>query len=233
MDHFPNLPRDPAPPAPARPAPAAATAAAAKAAKSARLMYVWIGLAVASFGGIAYWGMLRPSPTDADVAPHQTYIPEVKTAAQRAEDDRLADMVKRLREQEASRIIVLDGARGDTHDAAPKSAAPVPAPEMFIRFKPSTQPATRPATIGGRTKPFLAPDVAEDGSYFGQIDKATGKPKTVYYSNLGKYVVEDGTDAAKRDASGAVMKKTATPSAARDEKHDRPVRTQTNVSSSN
>lgn len=200
MDHFPNLPRAPAPPAPAKPAPAAAAAAAtaARAAKSAKLMYVWIGLAVASFGGLAYWGMLRPNPSDAGAAPGDTFIPEVKTAAQRAEDDRLADMVKKLREQEANRIIVLDNSGKAAGTDPDHKATPKPAPEMFIRFRPSTQPATRPTTIGGRTKPFLAPDVAEDGSYFGQIDKATGKPKTVYYSNLGKYVVEDAPAAAEQ-----------------------------------
>jgi hypothetical protein len=182
-------------------------------------MYLWIGLAVACFAGLAFWGMLRPSSSDADAAPRDTYIPEVKTAAQRAEEDRLAEMVKRLREQEASRIIVLDGSRNAATDNSAggdqkPAAAAKPIPEMFIRFRPSTQPSTRPATIGGRTKPFLAPDVAEDGSYFGQIDRATGKPKTVYYSNLGKYVVEDAPAAA-----------------AAEQKPVRPVRTQGGISS--
>lgn len=205
MDSFPNLPKDPAP---TTPAPSTtARAAKAKAAKSANLMYIWIGLAVAGFGGIGYWGMLRPNPSDADPVPHDVHVPEAKTAAQRAEEDALTEMVKRLKEQQdASRVIVLEGPRPPAPEPKP-DAAPRPANDMIIKFTPATQPSTRPTMIGGRTKPFLAPDIAEDGSFFGQIDEATGKPKTVYSSNLGKYVVDSGVDFADRDESGAVIER--------------------------
>src|SRR5688572_12539892 len=97
MDHFPNLPRDPAPTAPVKAAVTTA-AVAAKAAKSFNLMYVWVGLAATSFAGLGYWGMLRPAPTDADPT-NNAFIPQLKSADERAKEDALTDMVKRLKEQ--------------------------------------------------------------------------------------------------------------------------------------
>jgi hypothetical protein len=204
MDHFPNLPKDPTP-TPPPPTPGTGATAKARAAKGFNLMYVWIGLAVAGFGAIAYWGMLRPKDSEA-LSPESILVPGTQTAEQRAEEQALTNMVRRMREQqEASRVLVLEGPRNPDEPAdEQKPASARGAKEMIIKFTPA-QPSTRPATIGGRTKPFLAPDVAEDGSFFGQIDKATGKPKTVYSSNLGKYLVDNGVDFAERDASGAVI----------------------------
>jgi hypothetical protein len=117
-------------------------------------------------------------------------------------------MIKKMKEQQDSRVIVLDGARTPAEPATAEPKAPATkngTKDFVIKFTPSTRPSTRPTTIGGRTKPFLAPDVAEDGSFFGQIDKATGKPKTVYSSNLRKYLVDSGMDFADRDETGAVI----------------------------
>ena len=206
MDHFPNLPRDPAPPAPVK----AAVAAAGAAKKTFNLMYVWVGLAAVSFAALGYWGFLRPAPTDAD-ATNTAYIPEVKSAAERAKEDALTDMIKRLKEQEANRVIVLEGSRNA--EEIDQKATGKPPKEMVIKFTPSTQPSTRPAG-GRRTKPLLAPDIAEDGSFYGQIDKPTGRPKTVYSSTMRKYIVDSGIDHAERDAEGNIIEKYYPPASA-------------------
>ena len=224
QEHFPNLPKTPptaAETAAANAANAAAAAARVRAAKSVKLMYLWIGLATVAFGGIAYWGMLSPTATDA-VPPAEIIVPGTQTAAQRAEEQALTDMIKKMKEQQESRVIVLEGPRTpveSTEHKAPETRNGTK--DFVIKFTPSTRPSTRPATIGGRTKPFLAPDVAEDGSFFGQIDKATGKPKTVYSSNLRKYVVDSGMDFADRDESGSLAPRTNnTPSTASPQVHE-------------
>ena len=232
QEHFPNLPKTPptaAETAAANAATAAAAAAKVRAAKSVKMMYLWIGMATAAFGGIAYWGMLSPAPTDA-VPPAEIIVPGTQTAAQRAEEQALTDMIKKMKEQQESRVIVLEGPRTPVESTEPKAPETRNGTKDFvIKFSPATRPSTRPATIGGRTKPFLAPDVAEDGSFFGQIDKATGKPKTVYSSNLRKYVVDSGMDFADRDESGSVIKRPEnTPSTRSPQIHEaeaRPART--------